>query len=171
MADRIRTETLGSILSALEFAAHKHRDQRRKDVEASPYINHPIALANVLVNEAGITDVDTICAALLHDTVEDTDTTPEELESLFGARISAIVAEVTDNKSLDKRERKRQQVAHAARLSTEAKRVKFADKTCNLRDIAARPPRGLEPGAQANVLRLGQASDRSNARLATALGA
>jgi guanosine-3',5'-bis(diphosphate) 3'-pyrophosphohydrolase len=142
MTAQFGTETLGPIVSALEFAAHKHRDQRRKDVEASPYINHPIALANVLVNEAGITDVHTICAALLHDTVEDTDTTPTELESRFGARICAIVDEVTDDNSLDKPGRKRQQVVRAATLSIEAKRVKFADKICNLRDIAARPPAG-----------------------------
>ena len=72
------------LLKALAFAAHKHRDQRRKDAEASPYINHPIALADVLVNEAGVTDVDVLCAALLHDTIEDTKTTPDELEREFG---------------------------------------------------------------------------------------
>jgi len=64
---------LALLLKALAFAAHKHRDQRRKDAQASPYINHPIALADVLVNEAGVTDVEVLCAALLHDTVEDTD--------------------------------------------------------------------------------------------------
>ena len=75
---------LGLLLRALSFAAHKHRDQRRKDVQASPYINHPIALADVLVNEAGVTDLEVLCAALLHDTIEDTRTTPEELEREFG---------------------------------------------------------------------------------------
>ena len=122
------------VLKALEFAAHKHRDQRRKDPAASPYINHPIALANVLVNEGGVTDVEVLAAALLHDTVEDTATTPEELEEQFGARIARIVAEVTDDKALPKAERKRLQVVHAAELSREAKLVKLADKICNLRD-------------------------------------
>jgi len=128
------------LLKALAFAAHKHRDQRRKDPEASPYINHPIALANVLVNEGGVNDVEVLCAALLHDTVEDTATTHEELVDAFGARIARIVAEVTDDKKLPKADRKRLQIEHAASLSPEAKLVKLADKICNLRDVAQRPP-------------------------------
>jgi guanosine-3',5'-bis(diphosphate) 3'-pyrophosphohydrolase len=131
---------LALLLKALAFAAHKHRDQRRKDPEASPYINHPIALADVLVNEGGVTDVEVLCAALLHDTVEDTATTPEELGATFGARVARIVAEVTDDKTLPKAERKRLQVAHAGELSQEAKLVKLADKICNLRDVAQRAP-------------------------------
>jgi guanosine-3',5'-bis(diphosphate) 3'-pyrophosphohydrolase len=131
---------LALLLKALAFAAHKHRDQRRKDPEASPYINHPIALADVLVNEGGVTDVEVLCAALLHDTVEDTATTPEELAAAFGERVARIVAEVTDDKTLPKAERKRLQVAHAGELSREAKLVKLADKICNLRDVAERAP-------------------------------
>ena len=131
---------LALLLKALAFAAHKHRDQRRKDAEASPYINHPIALADVLVNEGGVTDVEVICAALLHDTVEDTDTTHEELANAFGSRIARIVAEVTDDKRLPKDERKRLQIEHAPTLSHEAKLVKLADKLCNLRDVAEWPP-------------------------------
>jgi guanosine-3',5'-bis(diphosphate) 3'-pyrophosphohydrolase len=127
-------------LKALAFAAHKHRDQRRKDAEASPYINHPIALADVLVNEGGVSDVEVLCAALLHDTVEDTDTTLDELESHFNRKIARIVAEVTDDKRLPKAERKRLQVEHAPALSPEAKLVKLADKICNLRDVSDRPP-------------------------------
>jgi guanosine-3',5'-bis(diphosphate) 3'-pyrophosphohydrolase len=135
---------LALLLKALAFAAHKHRDQRRKDADASPYINHPIALADVLVNEGGVADVEVICAALLHDTVEDTATTPEELASEFGARIARIVAEVTDDKHLAKAERKRLQIEHAPHLSVEAKLVKLADKICNLRDVAERPPAGWD---------------------------
>ncbi len=135
---------LALLLKALAFAAHKHRDQRRKDADASPYINHPIALADVLVNEGGVADVEVICAALLHDTVEDTATTPEELASEFGARIARIVAEVTDDKHLAKAERKRLQIEHAPHLSGEAKLVKLADKICNLRDVAERPPAGWD---------------------------
>jgi GTP diphosphokinase / guanosine-3',5'-bis(diphosphate) 3'-diphosphatase len=131
---------LALLLKALAFAAHKHRDQRRKDAEASPYINHPIALADVLVNEGGVSDVEVLCAALLHDTVEDTATTHQELADAFGSRIARIVAEVTDDKALAKAERKRLQVEHAAALSREAKLVKLADKICNLRDVAQRPP-------------------------------
>ena len=135
---------LALLLEALAFAAHKHRDQRRKDAEASPYINHPIALADVLVNEAGVSDVEVVCAALLHDTVEDTATTHEELVDAFGARIARIVAEVTDDKTLAKAERKRLQVEHAPHLGREARLVKLADKICNLRDVAQRPPAGWD---------------------------
>lgn len=134
------TTPIALILRALAFAAHKHRDQRRKDPQASPYINHPIALANVLRNEAGIEDETVICAALLHDTIEDTETTPEELELAFGVAIRNIVLEVTDDKRLPKMERKRLQVLHAPGLSDAAKLVKLADKICNLRDIANHPP-------------------------------
>ena len=134
------TSPLSLILRALAFAAHKHRDQRRKDPQASPYINHPIALANVLRNEGGIEDPTVICAALLHDTIEDTETTPEELEQAFGLAIRDIVLEVTDDKLLPKMQRKRLQVLHASGLSDAAKLVKLADKICNLRDIASDPP-------------------------------
>ena len=81
-----------------------------------------------------------LCAALLHDTVEDTQTTPEELRERFGARVAGIVAEVTDDKTLEKAARKRAQIEHAAHLSSDAKLVKLADKICNLRDLADHPP-------------------------------
>jgi len=128
------------ILKALEFAALKHRDQRRKDALASPYINHPIALANVLTREGGVSDPVVLAAALLHDTVEDTQTTPAELRETFGDRIAGIVEEVTDDKNLPKTERKRLQVERAAHISREAKLVKLADKICNVRDVANHPP-------------------------------
>lgn len=133
-------DPLAFILKALAFSAHKHRDQRRKDEQASPYINHPIELANVLRNEGGIRDAVVICAALLHDTVEDTETTPEELQHEFGARVCGIVLEVTDDKRLPKQERKRLQIVQAPNLSRRAKLVKLADKICNLRDVAHSPP-------------------------------
>lgn len=131
---------LNPIIKALNFAAQKHKGQRRKDAEESPYINHPIALANVLCNEAGITDVEVICGALLHDTVEDTDTTEEELETAFGSMITKIVMEVSDDKSVPKKERKLKQVEHAAHICDKAKLVKLADKISNLREIIASPP-------------------------------
>jgi guanosine-3',5'-bis(diphosphate) 3'-pyrophosphohydrolase len=133
-------EALGPVFEALQFAAHKHRDQRRKDPEASPYINHPIALANILWVGGGVDDPAVICAALLHDTVEDTETTESELVEHFGPRVASIVMEVTDDKSLAKDERKALQVQHAPRLSREAKLVKLADKIANVRDVASSPP-------------------------------
>ncbi|MBC8636457.1 bifunctional (p)ppGpp synthetase/guanosine-3',5'-bis(diphosphate) 3'-pyrophosphohydrolase [Caballeronia sp. EK] len=131
---------MNQLIRAIAFAADKHRNQRRKDAEASPYINHPIALANVLANEGGIDDERVLLAAVLHDTIEDTDTSHDELVQWFGEEVARIVAEVTDDKSLPKAERKRLQIEHAAHISHAAQLVKLADKICNLRDILAMPP-------------------------------
>lgn len=129
-----------TIVKAAQFAAEKHKNQRRKDADASPYINHPLALARVLAVEGGVETADVICAALLHDTIEDTETTAEELTSIFGSKVTGIVLEVTDDKSLEKAVRKEEQVRHAPHISPEAKLVKLADKICNLRDILSSPP-------------------------------
>ncbi|CAJ3334256.1 HD domain-containing protein [Burkholderia pseudomallei] len=133
---------MNKLVAAIAFAADKHRNQRRKDHEASPYINHPIALANVLANEAGVEDERVLLAAVLHDTIEDTETTEQELVRLFGKEVTGIVMEVTDDKALPKSERKRLQIEHAPHISRRAKLVKLADKICNLRDIAKSPPVG-----------------------------
>lgn len=140
----IAMDELGKFLKAMAFAAHKHRDQRRKDVCASPYINHPIQLVDVLCNEAGVTDANVLCAAVLHDTIEDTETTAEELAQHFGQQISDIVVEVSDDTNLCKFDRKQAQIHHAGDLSDEAKLVKLADKICNLRDVADNPPAGWD---------------------------
>ena len=139
------SDPIGVFVKAVAFAADKHRTQRRKDADASPYINHPIALANVLANEGGVTDVVVLSAAVLHDTIEDTNTTAEELTAIFGAKITATVLDVTDDKSLDKHDRKQRQIEHAPHISKEAKLVKLADKICNLRDILASPPADWSP--------------------------
>ena len=128
------------LLRALDFAAEKHRDQRRKGVEASPYINHPIQVAEVLVTHGQVDDLTTLMAAILHDTIEDTDTTEADLEALFGKEVADVVSEVTDDKSLPKPVRKRKQVKHAPHLSERAKMIKIADKICNVRDIGSKPP-------------------------------
>jgi guanosine-3',5'-bis(diphosphate) 3'-pyrophosphohydrolase len=133
---------IAEILRALYFSAQKHRDQRRKDAEASPYINHPIEVAETLTRVGGIQSVSMLQAAVLHDTVEDTETTPMELEQCFGPEVRRIVEEVTDDKSLPKEERKRLQVETAPHLSSEAKQIKLADKICNLGDVIHTPPEG-----------------------------
>lgn len=137
---KVKPKHLSVILTALEFSSKKHRDQRRKDQDSSPYINHPIALANVLCSEGKIDNPEVICAALLHDTIEDTETTVEELEVIFGKKITKLVLEVTDDKSLPKADRKLAQIDHAEHASKHAKLVKLADKICNLRDILFSPP-------------------------------
>ena len=133
-------DDLGLVLRAAQFAAHKHKDQRRKDAKATPYINHPIGLAEVLHTDGGVRDPVVIAAALLHDTIEDTETTYDELRGIFGEEVADTVVELTDTKFLGKEARKRLQIAKAGRASERARHVKLADKICNLRDILARPP-------------------------------
>ena len=128
-----------AVLQAALFAAERHSRQRRKDSDASPYINHPLSVAEVLARH-GIEDVVALQAALLHDTIEDTDTSPAELEARFGPEVVSVVLEVSDDKSLDKAERKRLQVEHAKRLSDRAKLIKLGDKICNVLDVAGNPP-------------------------------
>lgn len=133
-------DDLALVLTATQFAAIKHRDQRRKDADASPYINHPIALANVLRIEGDITDAITLAAALLHDTIEDTETRYDELVAHFGKEVANVVMEVTDDKTLSKATRKQLQIDHASHSSPRARLVKLADKICNLRDLITSPP-------------------------------
>ena len=134
-------EDVSLFLKALHFAADKHRDQKRKDVDASPYINHPIYVAQILADIGGVDDLGILAAAVLHDTVEDTEADPADIEREFGARIARIVGEVTDDKSLSKSERKRLQIEHARHMSEEGALVKVADKIANVRDIGNSPPK------------------------------
>ncbi len=135
------SENTGLLIKALRFSADKHRYQRRKDQAQSPYINHPIEVMQLLWEVGGVRDLEILLAALLHDTLEDTQTTPDEISGLFGAPVLSLVREVTDDKSLPKAERKRLQVEHAAQKSYGARLIKLADKCCNVRDLAGSPPR------------------------------
>ena len=134
-------ESTGVFLKALRFAAEKHSDQRRKNTKASPYINHPIHVAQILWDLAGVRDENLLVAAILHDTIEDTATTREEIESQFGPDILALVLEVTDDKSLPKQTRKQLQIEHAPHKSDKAKLLKLADKISNVADIINWPPK------------------------------
>jgi guanosine-3',5'-bis(diphosphate) 3'-pyrophosphohydrolase len=127
------------LLGAVLFAGQKHRLQKRKD-GVTPYINHPIAVAELLARAGGVTDAATLLAAVLHDTIEDTETTAAELEGHFGAEVRSLVQEVTDDKSLPKAERKQLQIEHAPLLTTKAQQIKIADKICNLEDISDTQP-------------------------------
>ncbi|MEY2626063.1 MAG: Metal dependent phosphohydrolase [Pseudomonadota bacterium] len=133
---------MGLVLRAARFAAWKHRDQRRKGRGALPYINHPLDLAHALWFEGGVTDPVILAAALLHDTLEDTQTTVQELQGEFGERVAAIVMEVTDEPTIAWRARKKLQISRARLASIEAKQVKLADKICNLRSMISSPPNG-----------------------------
>ena len=132
------THTL--ILKSAHFSAQKHSKQRRKDVDASPYINHPISVALEIVQTGGVDDPEILAAALLHDTIEDTETTPAELEGQFGKQVCKYVLEVTDDKSLPKDERKKKQIEHAKKLSKGAALIKLGDKISNVTDVAEHPP-------------------------------
>lgn len=136
-----RHESMTSqLLQAIHFAAKRHRNQRRKNVGKTPYINHPIEVAHILMFEGDVRDSDILVAAVLHDTVEDTQTTFAEIEHLFGKSVCSIVAEVTDPAGLSSGERKAKQIEKAPHISKKAKLVKLADKISNLRDIISDPP-------------------------------
>jgi guanosine-3',5'-bis(diphosphate) 3'-pyrophosphohydrolase len=147
------TLELPRLIAALDYAARQHRDQRRKDEDRTPYINHPIAILHILNVEAGVTDPDVLVAAVLHDVVEDcsgphrmyVEERRREIRERFGDNVLALVDAVTDDKSLAKDERKLRQVEHAPALPHGAKLIKLADKTANLRDIVAAPPAGWPP--------------------------
>ena len=128
------------ILNAADFAAYKHRNQNRKDEEKTPYINHPIAVAKIISEIGNIEDPEILAAALLHDTIEDTETTPEELIENFGERVCHLVQEVTDDKTLPKLERKQRQIDHAKEISKDAALIKLGDKISNVTDITYTPP-------------------------------
>lgn len=135
------SENTGKLLEAIRFAAEKHRNQRRKDSEHSPYINHPVEVVQLLWDVGGVREVDVLLAAVLHDTIEDTNTRPEEISDRFGEEVLSFVLEVTDDKSLPKSERKRLQIVHAPHKSYGAKLIKLADKSCNVRNLITMPPK------------------------------
>jgi GTP diphosphokinase / guanosine-3',5'-bis(diphosphate) 3'-diphosphatase len=128
------------VTRALDFAARKHRDQRRKGAAAEPYINHLTEVARLVAEATEGEDTIAVLGALLHDVIEDTKTVREELEREFGEEVALLVAEVTDDKRLPRSERKRLQVESASSKSRRAKLIKVADKTSNLRAIVASPP-------------------------------
>lgn len=138
---REKVVKMSKILEAALFAAKKHTHQRRKNIEDTPYINHPLEVAHLLSSVGGVADEDILAAALLHDTLEDTATRPEEIESQFGTVVLGYVLELTDNKSLPSPERKKLQIEHAGSLSDGATLIKIADRIANLRSVATEPPR------------------------------
>ena len=139
---------MNRILQATHFAATKHTNQRRKNTAASPYINHPIEVAEHLCRVGQVQDEEILIAAILHDTIEDTETSAAEIREVFGDIVADLVMECTDDKSLEKSERKRLQIVSAPKKSDGAKQIKIADKACNLRSILDDPPKGWEISRQ-----------------------
>lgn len=135
---------MATIMKACKYSAECHRDQRRKDEKKTPYINHPIEVAEFLTTH-GINDDNTIVGALLHDVIEDTNGTEQEITDMFGADVLKIVLECSDDKKLDKVERKRFQISHASHISPEAKLVKLADKYSNISGLLINPPMTWSP--------------------------
>lgn len=133
------------VARALDFAARKHSHQRRKGLMAEPYVNHLIEVALLLAEATDGGDPTLVMAGLLHDTLEDTDTTRDELSRAFGEDVTVLVSEVTDDKSLSREERKRLQVETAPHKPARARMLKIADKIANLRSIAESPPVGWSP--------------------------
>ena len=133
---------MSRVFRAIEFAARKHVKQFRKGT-AGPYISHPMGVMWILTR-CEVKDSDTLIAAVLHDTVEDTDTTLEEIEELFGETVAKYVSEVSDDKSLPKAERKRMQVEHAKDASKSTRLIKLADKYHNLDSLVKDPPKGWD---------------------------
>jgi (p)ppGpp synthase/HD superfamily hydrolase len=127
------------LTQAYDYAARHHRDQRRNGALAEPYVNHVIEVAARVARSLDA-DEDTVIAAVLHDIVEDTLGTAEEIAELFGAQVAALVMEVTDDKALPKAERKRRQEHSSPGKSPDAKRIKLADKAANLTALVQSPP-------------------------------
>lgn len=131
---------LSKFTQAISFAAKKHKLQKRKGADEEPYVNHVLEVAHLLANVGKVEDFDVLIAAVLHDTIEDTETTETEITEKFGASVGKLVMEVTDDKSLPKAHRKELQIEHAPHLSNGAKLIKLGDKISNIRDVTENPP-------------------------------
>lgn len=161
-------QEIQEVCVGVEFAAEKHRLQTRKNAEKTPYISHPIGVAHHLMDIGEVRDSSVIIGALLHDTLEDTQTTFEEIESKFGTQVAEYVREMTDDKSLATEARKRLQVINAAHKSKGAAQIKLADKLYNLNDLLENPPKDWTQSridryyewAQSVINRLPKANDK-----------
>lgn len=124
---------VGLVSAAAEFAARQHGGQQRKGRSDEPYVSHLAEVANMLAIVTEGKDAELVAAGWLHDTIEDTGTTREELAAKFGERVASLVVEVTDDMSLSTDERRRRQIEDAPKKSSSAKLIKIADKISNVR--------------------------------------
>src|SRR5438270_8597717 len=171
------------VLKAADAAARWHVHQRRKGPAEEPYINHLVEVAMLVADATGGNDTNLVIAALLHDAIEDCEVPRELIAETFGDDVASLVTEVTDDKSLPKDVRKDKQITGAVTKSARAKVLKLADKTSNLRAVAASPPsawsvkrrieyvqwakkvaeglRGINPKLESQFDEAAQAADRS----------
>ncbi len=147
---------LKTLVAAISFAAKKHRLQKRKGADQEPYINHPLEVLNLLTGIGKIEDFNILTAAVLHDTIEDTETSEEEINRLFGAEVCQMVLELTDDKSLPKATRKQLQIEHAPHISDGAKQIKLCDKFSNIRDVTENPPDGWSNERRLEYIKWGE---------------
>jgi (p)ppGpp synthase/HD superfamily hydrolase len=142
--DKVLRDHLALVSHAANFAARKHVNQRRKGASQEPYINHLAEVASLLATTAAEPDAHLVAAGWLHDTLEDTRTTKEELEKEFGRLVTDIVVEVTVDKSLPEEVRERLLIETTASKSRDARLLRLADTTSNLGAIALSPPVGWD---------------------------
>ena len=128
------------VLDGLSYAAECHQFQKRKNTKGTPYISHPIEVAESIITIGKVYDADIIIAALLHDTIEDTQATFHDIRARFGDKVEGYVREVTDDKSLSSAKRKKLQIIHAPQKSKGAAIVKLSDKLYNLNNLLRDPP-------------------------------
>jgi guanosine-3',5'-bis(diphosphate) 3'-pyrophosphohydrolase len=126
-------EGLRLVSEAAEFASRRHSGMARKGRDNEPYINHLAEVANLLCAATEGADAELVAAGWLHDVIEDTKTTCEELAEKFSDRVAALVVEVTDDMTLPKAERRQRQIVDAPKKSPSAKLIKIADKISNIR--------------------------------------
>lgn len=132
------------LLKSVDFAARAHRDQRRKGAAQEPYINHPIEVSRLIIECEPGTDEDILCAAVLHDVIEDCGATRDEIAACFNDIIADIVLEVSDDKALPRDERKAKQIETAPYLTNGAKLVRLADKVANVGAMLTDTPIGWD---------------------------
>ncbi|QPF84218.1 HD domain-containing protein [Bradyrhizobium genosp. L] len=121
------------ISEAADFAARRHNGMVRKGRGDGPYINHLAEVANLLAQVTDGADAELVAAGWLHDTIEDTATTREELAERFTERVASLVVECTDDMRLPKAIRRQKQIEDAPHKSPDAKLIKIADKISNTR--------------------------------------
>lgn len=132
------------LLKSVDFAARAHRDQRRKGPAKEPYINHPIEVSRLIVECEPDIEIDILCAAVLHDVIEDCGATRDEIAACFNDCVADIVLEVSDDKQLPRDERKAKQIEGAPHLSAGAKLVRLADKVANVGAMLTDTPIGWD---------------------------